>query len=102
MAMIAASAQCDRPTRYLCPERFLFINQAQYRMFGTAPASISGSQITLIALRPFAPKERATTTKGVPKATPKFMRDAKMPHRNARSKPCEERLCEGEDSALGL
>src|SRR5690348_10119691 len=49
-AIIAASAQCERPIRYLDPERFRFISQAQYTTFGTAPASSRGSQITLIAL----------------------------------------------------
>src|ERR1700733_11595761 len=89
MAMIAARTQCDLPSRYLCPERFRFINQAQYRTFGTAPASNSGNQIALIALSSLAPKERASATKGVPKATPKFMRDAARPHMIASSNPCE-------------
>jgi hypothetical protein len=49
-AMIAASIQLERPTRYLCPEPFRFINQPQYRTFGTAPESTSGNQIALMAL----------------------------------------------------
>src|SRR5579863_1745977 len=63
---------------------------------------MSGSQTALIALSWFAPKERATSTNGVPKATPKFMSDAQRPHRIASRSPCDVRFCEELDSALGL
>src|SRR5580704_3677172 len=102
MAITAASAQCERPIRYLDPERFRLISHAQYTTFGIAPASNSGSQITLIALSSLAPKERATSINGVPKATPKFISDAQRPHRIASSSPREVRFCEELDWELAL
>src|SRR5260370_4715035 len=99
--MIAASAQCEWPARYLCPEPFRFINQAQYTTFGTAPASSRGSQTALIALSRFAPKERATSTNGVTKAIKKFMSDARRPHRITSTSHWTIHISEENDLALG-